>query len=301
MFECLSGNSSDPEIMISALIQFLYNYVSGCCVPNLDYHALCRFLWSQWVWLGSHLPAAPHHLHRRRKLHSSSQGNHSPTGGVFLYDFPPDLDLSFCSVCGFFKKKIKYLCPQTSYCGHIGVEFMFINNVQQCQWIRQKFETPGIMKFTNDEKRTLLARLVRSTRWALTTHLPAHIHTVTAEYFTLSHSSHQGVVNNTEKWPVTVSLDRLTSCCWSELILNIDEWSEKLLQLWALSAAQQTFEPLCFCTVSKIIKSCSVYKAQWCVYEICNFFIKPRWSISSLFILSKRRNFFYPVQLFKYY
>ncbi|MGH0131136.1 UNVERIFIED_CONTAM: hypothetical protein FKN15_045102 [Acipenser sinensis] len=54
---------------------------------------------------------------------------------------------------------------ETSYCGHIGVEFMFINNVEQCQWIRQKFETPEIMKFTNEEKRTLLARLVRSTRF----------------------------------------------------------------------------------------------------------------------------------------
>ncbi|XP_036430123.1 2-oxoglutarate dehydrogenase-like, mitochondrial [Colossoma macropomum] len=54
---------------------------------------------------------------------------------------------------------------ETSYCGHIGVEFMFINNVEQCQWIRQKFETPGIMKFTDREKRTLLARLVRSTRF----------------------------------------------------------------------------------------------------------------------------------------
>ncbi|XP_071371397.1 2-oxoglutarate dehydrogenase-like, mitochondrial isoform X2 [Centroberyx affinis] len=42
---------------------------------------------------------------------------------------------------------------------------MFINNVDQCQWIRQKFETPGIMQFTNAEKRTLLARLVRSTRF----------------------------------------------------------------------------------------------------------------------------------------
>ncbi|XP_073542063.1 2-oxoglutarate dehydrogenase-like, mitochondrial isoform X1 [Phyllobates terribilis] len=52
-----------------------------------------------------------------------------------------------------------------SYCQHIGLEFMFINDVEQCQWIRQKFETPGIMKFTNDEKRTLLARLVRSTRF----------------------------------------------------------------------------------------------------------------------------------------
>ncbi|XP_029376504.1 2-oxoglutarate dehydrogenase-like, mitochondrial isoform X1 [Echeneis naucrates] len=54
---------------------------------------------------------------------------------------------------------------ETSYCGHIGVEFMFINNVDQCQWIRQKFETPGIMQFTNAEKRTLLARLIRSTRF----------------------------------------------------------------------------------------------------------------------------------------
>ncbi|TNN80945.1 2-oxoglutarate dehydrogenase, mitochondrial [Liparis tanakae] len=54
---------------------------------------------------------------------------------------------------------------ETSYCGHIGVEFMFINNMDQCQWIRQKFESPGIMRFTNAEKRTLLARLIRSTRF----------------------------------------------------------------------------------------------------------------------------------------
>ncbi|CAI9571053.1 unnamed protein product [Staurois parvus] len=54
---------------------------------------------------------------------------------------------------------------ENSYCQHIGLEFMFINDVEQCQWIRQKFETPGIMRFTSDEKRTLLARLVRSTRF----------------------------------------------------------------------------------------------------------------------------------------
>ncbi|XP_075030757.1 2-oxoglutarate dehydrogenase complex component E1 isoform X7 [Calonectris borealis] len=54
---------------------------------------------------------------------------------------------------------------QMAYCQHIGVEFMFINDLEQCQWIRQKFETPGIMQFTNEEKRTLLARLVRSTRF----------------------------------------------------------------------------------------------------------------------------------------
>ncbi|XP_019472996.1 2-oxoglutarate dehydrogenase-like, mitochondrial isoform X2 [Meleagris gallopavo] len=54
---------------------------------------------------------------------------------------------------------------ENTYCQHIGLEFMFINDVEQCQWIRQKFETPGVMKFTNEEKRTLLARLVRSMRF----------------------------------------------------------------------------------------------------------------------------------------
>lgn len=41
---------------------------------------------------------------------------------------------------------------------------MFINDVEQCQWIRQKFESPGVMQFSSEEKRTLLARLVRSMR-----------------------------------------------------------------------------------------------------------------------------------------
>lgn len=57
---------------------------------------------------------------------------------------------------------------QRAYCGHIGVEFMFINNVDQCQWIRKKIETPGIIRFTEADKRTLLARLIRSTRLAPT-------------------------------------------------------------------------------------------------------------------------------------
>uniref|UniRef100_H3BAN4 2-oxoglutarate dehydrogenase complex component E1 n=1 Tax=Latimeria chalumnae TaxID=7897 RepID=H3BAN4_LATCH len=58
---------------------------------------------------------------------------------------------------------------EMAYCQHIGVEFMFINDLDQCQWIREKFETPGIMQFSTEEKRTLLARLVRSTRLELCT------------------------------------------------------------------------------------------------------------------------------------
>uniref|UniRef100_A0A673MQB5 2-oxoglutarate dehydrogenase complex component E1 n=1 Tax=Sinocyclocheilus rhinocerous TaxID=307959 RepID=A0A673MQB5_9TELE len=54
---------------------------------------------------------------------------------------------------------------EMAYCQHIGVEFMFINDLDQCQWIRQKFERPGVMQFSLEEKRTLLARMVRSTRF----------------------------------------------------------------------------------------------------------------------------------------
>ncbi|XP_015438559.1 PREDICTED: 2-oxoglutarate dehydrogenase, mitochondrial isoform X1 [Dufourea novaeangliae] len=52
---------------------------------------------------------------------------------------------------------------ESAYCGHIGVEFMFINSLEQCNWIRQKMETPGIMEVTNDERRLILARLTRAT------------------------------------------------------------------------------------------------------------------------------------------
>uniref|UniRef100_A0A3P8PXW3 2-oxoglutarate dehydrogenase complex component E1 n=1 Tax=Astatotilapia calliptera TaxID=8154 RepID=A0A3P8PXW3_ASTCA len=54
---------------------------------------------------------------------------------------------------------------ERAYCQHIGVEFMFINDMEQCQWIRQKFETPGVMQCTLEEKRTLLARMIQSTRF----------------------------------------------------------------------------------------------------------------------------------------
>ncbi|XP_065318343.1 2-oxoglutarate dehydrogenase complex component E1-like isoform X2 [Gordionus sp. m RMFG-2023] len=49
------------------------------------------------------------------------------------------------------------------YCQHIGLEFMFINNIEQCDWIRSKFETPGVTKIGDDEKKLILKRLTRST------------------------------------------------------------------------------------------------------------------------------------------
>ena len=34
-------------------------------------------------------------------------------------------------------------------------------------WIRERFEKPGVMKLTEEEKKVLLARLVRSTKWGV--------------------------------------------------------------------------------------------------------------------------------------
>ncbi|XP_018915993.1 2-oxoglutarate dehydrogenase complex component E1 isoform X2 [Bemisia tabaci] len=52
---------------------------------------------------------------------------------------------------------------ESAYCRHIGAEFMFINSLEQCNWIRQKLETPGIMEMDNNQKRLVLARLTRAT------------------------------------------------------------------------------------------------------------------------------------------
>uniref|UniRef100_A0A182V589 2-oxoglutarate dehydrogenase complex component E1 n=1 Tax=Anopheles merus TaxID=30066 RepID=A0A182V589_ANOME len=52
---------------------------------------------------------------------------------------------------------------EKAYCNKIGVEFMFINSLEQCNWIRERFETPNIMTYTNEEKRLILARLTRAT------------------------------------------------------------------------------------------------------------------------------------------
>ena len=42
---------------------------------------------------------------------------------------------------------------------------MFINNFPQCDWIRRKFETPGSLDLSAEEKRLTLKRLIRSTKF----------------------------------------------------------------------------------------------------------------------------------------
>lgn len=61
----------------------------------------------------------------------------------------------------FFREILNRL--ENVYCNKIGVEFMFINSLEQCNWIRKRFETPGVLNFSPERKRLILARLTRAT------------------------------------------------------------------------------------------------------------------------------------------
>lgn len=52
---------------------------------------------------------------------------------------------------------------ETVYCKHIGAEFMFINSLDQCNWIRRRLETPGVTNLRTEEKKLTLQRLCQST------------------------------------------------------------------------------------------------------------------------------------------
>ncbi|XP_030747963.1 2-oxoglutarate dehydrogenase-like, mitochondrial isoform X2 [Sitophilus oryzae] len=51
---------------------------------------------------------------------------------------------------------------ELAYCRHIGIEYMHINDVEQCNWIRENFETPNVVMLKKPEKKLLLKRLARA-------------------------------------------------------------------------------------------------------------------------------------------
>ncbi|XP_065826622.1 2-oxoglutarate dehydrogenase complex component E1-like isoform X2 [Oscarella lobularis] len=52
-----------------------------------------------------------------------------------------------------------------AYCKTTGVEFMFINDKEKCDWIREKFESPRGDAMSSEDRRRLITRLIRSTRF----------------------------------------------------------------------------------------------------------------------------------------
>lgn len=49
------------------------------------------------------------------------------------------------------------------YCNKMGLEFMFMTDVDQVAWIKEQFETPGALQLSRDEKVLILERLARAT------------------------------------------------------------------------------------------------------------------------------------------
>ncbi|KAK6433523.1 2-oxoglutarate dehydrogenase E1 component [Oleoguttula sp. CCFEE 5521] len=49
------------------------------------------------------------------------------------------------------------------YCGHYGIEYIHIPDREQCDWLRQRVEIPSPYKYSVDEKRRILDRMIWST------------------------------------------------------------------------------------------------------------------------------------------
>ncbi|KAL5968232.1 2-oxoglutarate dehydrogenase mitochondrial, partial [Taenia solium] len=62
-----------------------------------------------------------------------------------------------------FREIIKRL--EDAYCQSIGVDYMFINDLKKCDWLRQRFETPGVTKLSIGDRKLLLYRLTHACKF----------------------------------------------------------------------------------------------------------------------------------------
>ncbi|UMM29537.1 hypothetical protein L5515_011846 [Caenorhabditis briggsae] len=97
---------------------------------------------------------------------------------------PPELELSFYGL-GERDLDREFLLPPTTfisekksltlreilqrlkeiYCTSTGVEYMHLNNLEQQDWIRRRFEAPRVTELSHDQKKVLFKRLIRSTKF----------------------------------------------------------------------------------------------------------------------------------------
>ncbi|EGS23437.1 mitochondrial 2-oxoglutarate dehydrogenase E1 component-like protein [Thermochaetoides thermophila DSM 1495] len=61
-------------------------------------------------------------------------------------------------------REIVQACEQI-YCGSYGVEFIHIPDREKCDWLRERLEVPQPFKYSIDEKRRILDRLIWSTKF----------------------------------------------------------------------------------------------------------------------------------------
>ncbi|GAA0152658.1 dehydrogenase [Lithospermum erythrorhizon] len=54
---------------------------------------------------------------------------------------------------------------EQAYCGHIGFEYMHISDRDQCNWLRDRIETPTPMEYNRQRREVILDRLIWSTQF----------------------------------------------------------------------------------------------------------------------------------------
>ncbi|MEP7130368.1 MAG: 2-oxoglutarate dehydrogenase E1 component [Sphingomicrobium sp.] len=81
-----------------------------------------------------------------------------------------DLDrpIFICGVLGFETATVRDIVRvlQSTYCGHIGFEYMHINEVEERRFIQQRIESPEeTVQFTTQGKQSILAKVIHAEQW----------------------------------------------------------------------------------------------------------------------------------------
>lgn len=104
---------------------------------------------------GEDFPTTYEYAHWWRSDRTSSSGDHQALGGI-----------CFASVIAFYLKLFdNSVLFKDTYCQSIGVDYMFINDLKECDWIRRRFERPGVTKLSAAEKKLTLKRLIRACKF----------------------------------------------------------------------------------------------------------------------------------------
>jgi 2-oxoglutarate dehydrogenase E1 component len=91
----------------------------------------------------------------------------TPAGHGFT-DADLDRPIFICGVLGFETATVREIVRvlQATYCGHIGFEYMHINEVKERRFIQQRIESPEeTVQFTTEGKQSILTKVIHAEQW----------------------------------------------------------------------------------------------------------------------------------------
>src|SRR5918993_926239 len=102
--------------------------------------------------------------------------------GLYLSDCPADLTPAYhgfteadldrpiyiCGVLGFEQASVREIVAvlHETYCGHIGFEYMHINDLEERRFIQERIESADdTVQFTPEGKQAILAKVIEAEQW----------------------------------------------------------------------------------------------------------------------------------------